>query len=97
MPSERLAHAGHILRTVLLTRAPHMIRDRKYHLRTYRRCMVGSEMVDWLMQQSSIVHSRNQAVGMWQALLEEGVIVHGKTTLTDLKEIANKCTVEFLT
>ncbi len=59
--------------------------------------MVGSEMVDWLMQQSSIVHSRNQAVGMWQALLEEGVIVHGKTTLTDLKEIANKCTVEFLT
>ena len=55
-----------------------MIRDRKFHLRTYRRCMVGTEMVDWLMQQCSLVHSRNQAVGMWQALVEEGVIVHGK-------------------
>ncbi|XP_064614683.1 rap guanine nucleotide exchange factor 4-like [Liolophura sinensis] len=75
-PSEKLSRAGHILRMVLLTRAPHMVRDRKYHLRTYRRCMVGTEMVDWLMQQSSLVHSRTQAVGMWQALLEEGVIVH---------------------
>ncbi|XP_046573528.1 LOW QUALITY PROTEIN: rap guanine nucleotide exchange factor 4-like [Haliotis rubra] len=76
MPSEKLLHGGHVIRTVLLTRAPHMIRDRKYHLRTYRRCMVGSEMVDWLLQPSTLVHSRNQAVGMWQALLEEGVIVH---------------------
>ena len=40
--------------------------------------MVGAEMVEWMMQQGSLVHSRNQAVGMWQALLEEGVIVHGK-------------------
>ncbi|ESO82181.1 hypothetical protein LOTGIDRAFT_135052, partial [Lottia gigantea] len=75
-PSQRLARAGRILRTMLLCRAPHMIRDRKLHLRTYRRCLVGSEMVDWLMQQSTLVHQRNQAVGMWQALLEEGVIVH---------------------
>ena len=58
-----------------------MIRDRKFHLRTYRRCMVGTEMVDWLLQQSSLVHSRTQAVGMWQALVEEGVIVHGKYSL----------------
>ena len=78
MPSEKLAHAGQVLRTVILARAPHMIRDRKYHLRTYRRCMVGSEMVDWLLQQSTLVHSRNQAVGIWQALCEEGIIVHGK-------------------
>ena len=78
VPSERLARAGRTLRTVLLTRAPHMIRDRKFHLRTYRRCMLGGEMVDWMMQQGAFVHSRNQAVGMWQALLEEGVIVHGE-------------------
>ena len=38
---------------------------------------MGAEMVEWIMQQSPLVHSRNQAVGMWQALLEEGVIVHG--------------------
>ncbi|KAK3603635.1 hypothetical protein CHS0354_017354 [Potamilus streckersoni] len=76
VPSEKLVRAGHVLRTVLLTRAPHMIRDRKFHLRTYRRCMVGTEMVDWLLQQSSLAHSRNQAIGMWQALVEEGIVVH---------------------
>ncbi|KAL3832511.1 hypothetical protein ACJMK2_024146 [Sinanodonta woodiana] len=75
-PSEKLVRAGHVLRTVLLTRAPHMIRDRKFHLRTYRRCMVGTEMVDWLLQQCSLAHSRNQAIGMWQALVEEGIVVH---------------------
>lgn len=40
--------------------------------------MIGTDMVDWLIQQSSLVKSRNQAVGMWQALLEEGIIVHGQ-------------------
>ena len=77
-PSEALLRAGYVLRTVLLSRSPHMIRDRKYHQRTYRRCLVGSEMIDWLMDQSAIVTSRHQAVGMWQALLEEGVVVHGE-------------------
>lgn len=85
MPSDRLVHAGFVLRTVLLARAPHMIRDRKFHLRTYRRCMVGTEMVDWLLQQSALVHSRTQAVGMWQALVEEGVVVHGKCFLVKEK------------
>lgn len=30
------------------------------------------------MQQSSCIHSRMQAVGMWQVLLEEGVLNHGE-------------------
>ena len=81
VPSEQLLRAGDVLRTVVLTRAPHMIRDRTFHQRTYRRCLVGTEMVDWL-EQHAIVTSRQQAVGMWQALLEEGVIVHGKTDST---------------
>ena len=74
-----------------------MIRDRKYHLKMHRSCLVGSEMVDWLIHQSPrpysfnlslisygiflVVHSRSQAVGMWQALLEEAAIVHGKRLL----------------
>ena len=34
-------------------------------------------MVEWLIAQNNqIVHSRHQATGMWQALLEEGVLVH---------------------
>ncbi|XP_053326480.1 rap guanine nucleotide exchange factor 4 [Spea bombifrons] len=76
VPSERILRAGKILRNAILSRAPHMIRDRKYHLKTYRQCCVGTELVDWLMQQSSCVHSRSQAVGMWQVLLEEGVLNH---------------------
>ncbi|XP_076472872.1 rap guanine nucleotide exchange factor 4-like isoform X2 [Babylonia areolata] len=75
-PSQKVARAGHVLRTVLMTSAPHMIRDRKFHLRTYRRCMVGSEMTDWLLTQNTLMHTRQQAVGMWQVLLEEGVLVH---------------------
>ncbi|XP_078795439.1 rap guanine nucleotide exchange factor 4 isoform X2 [Oryzias latipes] len=74
--SEKILHAGKILRNAILSKAPHMIRDRKFHLKTYRQCCVGTELVDWLMQQSSCVHSRPQAVGMWQVLLEEGVLNH---------------------
>ncbi|KAG8124915.1 hypothetical protein E2320_020201 [Naja naja] len=76
VPSEKILRAGKVLRNTILSRAPHMIRDRKYHLKTYRQCCVGTELVDWIMQQSSCVHLRTQAVGMWQVLLEESVLNH---------------------
>uniref|UniRef100_A0A803SQX3 Rap guanine nucleotide exchange factor 4 n=1 Tax=Anolis carolinensis TaxID=28377 RepID=A0A803SQX3_ANOCA len=76
MSSKKILRAGKVLRTAILSRAPHMIRDRKYHLKTYRQCCVGTELVDWIMQQSSCVHLRTQAVGMWQVLLEDGVLNH---------------------
>uniref|UniRef100_A0A3B3Z678 Uncharacterized protein n=1 Tax=Periophthalmus magnuspinnatus TaxID=409849 RepID=A0A3B3Z678_9GOBI len=76
VPSESILRAGKIIRNAILSRAPHMIRDRKYHLKTYRQCCVGTELVDWQMQQSSCIHSRAHAVGMWQVLLEEGVLNH---------------------
>ncbi|XP_017568385.1 rap guanine nucleotide exchange factor 4-like isoform X2 [Pygocentrus nattereri] len=76
VPSEKILRGGKVLRNAILARAPHMIRDRKYHLKTYRQCCVGTELVDWLLQQSSCVHSRAHAVGMWQALLEEGILNH---------------------
>uniref|UniRef100_A0A3B3VIZ9 Rap guanine nucleotide exchange factor 4 n=1 Tax=Poecilia latipinna TaxID=48699 RepID=A0A3B3VIZ9_9TELE len=85
VPSEKILRAGKILRHAILSRAPHMIRDRKYHLKTYRQCCVGTELVDWQMLQCSCVHSRIQAVGMWQVLLEEGVLNHvdGETVFQD--------------
>ncbi|RXM36186.1 Rap guanine nucleotide exchange factor 4 [Acipenser ruthenus] len=43
---------------------------------SFTQCCVGTELVDWMMQQSPCVHSRTQAVGMWQVLLEEGVLNH---------------------
>uniref|UniRef100_A0A8C1SJ17 Rap guanine nucleotide exchange factor (GEF) 4 n=1 Tax=Cyprinus carpio TaxID=7962 RepID=A0A8C1SJ17_CYPCA len=76
VPSEKILRASKVLRNTILSRAPHIIRDRKYHLKTYRQCCMGTELVDWLMQHTSCVHSRVQAVGMWQVLLEEGVLNH---------------------
>uniref|UniRef100_A0A8C6Q5U7 Rap guanine nucleotide exchange factor 4 n=1 Tax=Nothobranchius furzeri TaxID=105023 RepID=A0A8C6Q5U7_NOTFU len=73
---EKLRRAGKVLRNAILSRAPHMIRDRKYHLKTYKQCCVGTELVDWLVMQSACVLTRSHAVGMWQALLEEGVLNH---------------------
>uniref|UniRef100_A0AAQ5X811 Rap guanine nucleotide exchange factor (GEF) 4 n=1 Tax=Amphiprion ocellaris TaxID=80972 RepID=A0AAQ5X811_AMPOC len=40
------------------------------------QCCVGTELVDWLVLQSACVLTRSHAVGMWQALLEEGVLNH---------------------
>ena len=42
------------------------------------RCCVGSQLVDWVIQECNLVHSRQQAVGMWQVLIEEQVLKHGK-------------------
>lgn len=80
-PSSDMTRAGRILRTLILTRSPGLVRDRRQQARTFRRCLVGAEMVDWLLaigSASGIVKSRHQATGMWQALLEEGIIQHGK-------------------
>ncbi|KAL2087841.1 hypothetical protein ACEWY4_016669 [Coilia grayii] len=76
VPSEKMLRGGKVCRAAILARAPHMIRDRKYHLKTYRQCCVGTELVDWMLQQSACVHSRAHTVGMWQSLLEEGVLNH---------------------
>uniref|UniRef100_A0A673AMA6 Rap guanine nucleotide exchange factor (GEF) 4 n=1 Tax=Sphaeramia orbicularis TaxID=375764 RepID=A0A673AMA6_9TELE len=48
----------------------------KTYVESQVQCCVGTELVDWQMQQSSYIHSRIQAVGMWQVLLEEGVLNH---------------------
>jgi Rap guanine nucleotide exchange factor 4 len=68
---------GWALRALLLNDAGGCLKDRKVSGRLIRKCAPGSELVDWLMNLSSVVHTRVQATGMWQALLEEGVISHG--------------------
>lgn len=44
VPSEKILRAGKILRIAILSRAPHMIRDRKYHLKTYRYVCSSSQL-----------------------------------------------------
>lgn len=44
-----------------------------------RQCCSGKELVDWLMKQNECLPSRSQAVGMWQVLVDEGILVHGES------------------
>ncbi|KRZ68376.1 Rap guanine nucleotide exchange factor 4, partial [Trichinella papuae] len=76
-PDMQISWASRVLRSAMVVRSPNMIRDRKFQMTLYKRCMVGTEMVDWLLRQSnSIVQNRMQAAGIWQVLLEEGIIHH---------------------
>uniref|UniRef100_A0A3Q1IZI1 Uncharacterized protein n=1 Tax=Anabas testudineus TaxID=64144 RepID=A0A3Q1IZI1_ANATE len=50
--------------------------DIQVRARCFSQCCVGTELVDWLVLQSACVLTRSHAVGMWQALLEEGVLNH---------------------
>ncbi|KRX53858.1 Rap guanine nucleotide exchange factor 4, partial [Trichinella sp. T9] len=76
-PDMQISWASRVLRSAMVVRSPNMIRDRKFQMTLYKRCMVGTEMVDWLLRQSnSVVQNRMQAAGIWQVLLEEGIIHH---------------------
>ncbi|XP_056113867.1 rap guanine nucleotide exchange factor 3 isoform X2 [Rhinichthys klamathensis goyatoka] len=76
--SERILKAARVVYITLLERNPGLIRDRKHHLKTYRQCSSGKELVDWLMKLNDCFQSRSQAVGMWQVLVDEGILVHVK-------------------
>ena len=67
---------GEELRQLLHSEQPQIIKDRRYHLRTFEKSFIGHEMVDWLLKKGE-VESRREAVAMMQKLLENGVIHHG--------------------
>lgn len=77
-----MAKMGSALRVLLLSDSNGCLRDRKVSGKLIRKCAPGLELVDWLVNLSPVVHTRIQAAGMWQALLEEGVIAHGKSRST---------------
>ncbi|RUS85163.1 hypothetical protein EGW08_007067, partial [Elysia chlorotica] len=52
------------------------VRDRRYHLRKYRKCVIGREAVDWLLKRYH-VQSRDEAVRAMKILQENGLIRHG--------------------
>ncbi len=68
---------GEELRLLLHEEEPPLIKDRRYHLKTYEKCFIGVEMVDWLLMKGE-VESRSEAVAMMQKLLDNGVVHHGK-------------------
>ncbi|XP_017467796.1 PREDICTED: rap guanine nucleotide exchange factor 4 isoform X2 [Rhagoletis zephyria] len=75
-PSPNMNRMGWALRILLVADSSSCLRDRKVAGKLIRKCAPGTELVDWLVNLSSIVHTRAQAAGMWQALLEEGVLSH---------------------
>ncbi len=50
------------------------IRDRRYLLRVYPRCFVGSDLVTWLMQNLGV--GRQQAIQLGQTLVARNIIHH---------------------
>uniref|UniRef100_A0AAY4CGV1 Rap guanine nucleotide exchange factor 3-like n=1 Tax=Denticeps clupeoides TaxID=299321 RepID=A0AAY4CGV1_9TELE len=66
---------------MLIDRNPGLIRDRKHHLKTHRQCCSGRDLVDWLMKLNECLQSRSQAVGMWQVLVDEDILIHVKQEL----------------
>ncbi|KAM8967101.1 rap guanine nucleotide exchange factor 5 [Pelodytes ibericus] len=72
---ESVACAGKALRNALRNQAPDLIRDRMYLTCICRKSCVGSELVDWLLQNCSFVQCRYTAAGIWQTLLKLGVLL----------------------
>ncbi|XP_056589081.1 rap guanine nucleotide exchange factor 3 isoform X1 [Triplophysa dalaica] len=79
--SDRILKATRVVYSTLMERNPGLIRDRKHHLKTYRQCSSGKELVDWLIKLNDCFQSRSQAVGMWQVLVDEGILGHVKQEL----------------
>ncbi|XP_064625824.1 DEP domain-containing mTOR-interacting protein-like [Lineus longissimus] len=55
--------------------APNVIRDRRYHLRHFTSCFVGSECIDWLVQQGE-AQSREVALAAMQLLVDHNIVHH---------------------
>ncbi len=68
---------GEELRILLHEEDPPMIKDRRFHLRSYPHSFIGSEMVDWLLKKGE-VETRAEAVQMMQKLVDYGVMHHGE-------------------
>lgn len=54
-----------------------MIKDRRYHLRTYPNCFVALELIDWFLSHKE-APDRAAAVCLLQHLMDHDIIHHGK-------------------
>ncbi|XP_053394978.1 DEP domain-containing mTOR-interacting protein-like isoform X2 [Mercenaria mercenaria] len=52
-----------------------LIKNRKYHLRTYRSCIVGKELIDWLVKNKHC-NSREAAIDGMKILQQHSLIHH---------------------
>ncbi|XP_055365074.1 DEP domain-containing mTOR-interacting protein [Betta splendens] len=52
-----------------------LIKERRYHLRTYPNCFVAQELIDWLLSHKE-APDRAAAVGLMQHLMDHDIIHH---------------------
>ncbi|XP_048469807.1 rap guanine nucleotide exchange factor 5 isoform X3 [Rhincodon typus] len=72
--SEIICCAGKVLRKNFLKQAPHLVKDRVTTRGKCMTCCVGFEMVDWLLDQCPFIYTRTKAEGIWQILLDLGIL-----------------------
>lgn len=53
-----------------------LIKDRRYHLRTYPNCFIARELIDWLVSHKE-APDRATAVGLMQHLMDHDIVHHG--------------------
>lgn len=58
-----------------------LIKDRRYHLRTYPNCFVAHELIDWLVSHKE-APDRATAVCLLQHLMDHDIIHHGEKKAT---------------
>nr|KAF6320064.1 Rap guanine nucleotide exchange factor 5 [Myotis myotis] len=71
---ENSSCAGRALRNIIIVQAADLIKDRANLKGFYRRSCVGSELVDWLLEHCPFVQCRSTAIGVWQLLLDMGIL-----------------------
>lgn len=54
-----------------------LIKDRRYHLRTYPNCFVAQELIGWLVSHKE-APDRATAVSLMQHLMDNDIVHHGK-------------------
>uniref|UniRef100_V9KGL1 DEP domain-containing 6 n=1 Tax=Callorhinchus milii TaxID=7868 RepID=V9KGL1_CALMI len=62
-----------------------VIKDRRYHLRTYPNCFVAKELIDWLLDHKDAT-DRSTAIKLIQKLLDNSIIHHVCDEHKDFKD-----------
>ncbi|XP_020636881.3 rap guanine nucleotide exchange factor 5 [Pogona vitticeps] len=72
---EGAACAGRALRNFFVLEASDLMKDRMSLMGLCRRSCIGSELVDWLLKCCPFVKNRSTAAGIWQLLLNMGIVL----------------------
>ncbi|RXM32248.1 Rap guanine nucleotide exchange factor 5 [Acipenser ruthenus] len=73
--SQSFPCAGRALRNAFVAASPHPAKDQIQLARIIRRSYVGLELVEWILQQCLFIQCRVVAAGVWQILLELGILL----------------------